>query len=197
MWNLGVFYNLVLYTVVQKGCIVFVFQKFSFCDSHWKPGGSREDQTFLLSELQKWPEVCDLTCDQSEASGRDLACIPSIFKETRTGGQSSRDLCSRVYPDRVLTRQSPGSMYVLTHSVSLAFFSKHATPHPQLILRSTFLPLDQFLTPSFWIWHMLFDKSYRYEYFSEGSDVHTCYLVIRHMSKPEFKFQFTGFKTIF
>ena len=104
---------------------------------------------FFSQNSRSWPEVCDLTCDQSEASGRDLACIPSIFKETRTGGQSSRDLCSRVYPDRVLTRQSPGSMYVLTHSVSLAFFSKHATPHPQLILRSTFLPLDQFLTPSF------------------------------------------------
>ena len=44
--------------------------------------------------------------------------------------------------------------------------------YPRLILRATFFPLDQFLTPSFWIWHMLFDKSCRYEYFSEGSDVH-------------------------
>lgn len=194
MWNLDVFYNLVLYTILQKGYIVFVFQKFSFCDSHWKPGGSREDQTFLLSELQKlaWGMWSNVWPIRGLWQGFGL-----FFKETRTRGQSSRDLCSRVYPDRVLTRQSPGSMCVLTHSVSLAFFSKHVTPHPQLILRATFFPLGQFLTPSFWIWHMLFDKSCRYEYFSEESDVHTCYLVIRHTSKPEFKFQFTGFKTIF
>ena len=160
MWNLDVFCNLVLYTILQKGYIVLVFQKFSFCDSHWKAGGSQEDQMFLLAEPQKLAWGICLMCNQSEASGRNLACIASIFRETRTGGQSSRVLCSGFYPDRVLTRQSPGSLSVLMHSVSLAFFSKHVTPIPSADSESYLLSIrsvsdPQFLNMAYVIWQVL------------------------------------------